>query len=200
MKSPEARGNGYLPRVAETGPVQVFAPRTCTKVVLGSRVLGFWGAGSGFLVLVLGSGSWFWLSVRATRTTNRNADYEPEREPGTWNRHLRTQNRRTENRPPLYGSSPLGPYICGTVDPIGRRYVVIWPRWWTMRTESSTPSARRGAGSRRTRASLPNARPAAPAIAAQSPRSACRRSRTPPSSSPERAEEPTPRFLSRAHR
>lgn len=27
-----------------------------------------------------------------------------------------------------YGSSPLGPYTCGTFDPIGRRYVVIWPR------------------------------------------------------------------------
>ena len=34
--------------------------------------------------------------------------------------------------PGSYGSSKLGPYICGTVDPIARRYVVICPRWWTM--------------------------------------------------------------------
>lgn len=27
------------------------------------------------------------------------------------------------------GSSALGPYICGTVEPIGLRYVVICPRW-----------------------------------------------------------------------
>jgi hypothetical protein len=39
---------------------------------------------------------------------------------------------KPDYRQMVYGSSALGPYTCGTVDPIGRRYVVIWPRWCTM--------------------------------------------------------------------
>ena len=48
---------------------------------------------------------------------------------------VRLKPDTTERRLPpsrRYGSSALGPYTCGTVDPIGRRYVVIWPRWCTM--------------------------------------------------------------------